>query len=213
MNRHVLPLATLLIPLAVIMTGCQSSPYRSDQGALFGGLLGAGTGAVLADMAGGNAGTGALIGAGVGAITGAVVGGELDRIEAQNRAQIEATLGRQIAAQAVHLEDVIAMQQAGVEDALIINHVRSHGIASPLTTEDVILLTQSGVSTPVIKAMQTPRPHVIRASTVPCAPPVVIQQHHYGYPHYPHYYSHHDWHGHHRPHGRVGWGISLHSGH
>jgi hypothetical protein len=46
-------------------------PYDPGQRAVGGGLLGAGTGAAIGGLAGGNAGTGALIGGAVGAVGGA----------------------------------------------------------------------------------------------------------------------------------------------
>lgn len=46
-------------------------PYSPGQRAVGGGLLGAGAGAAIGGLAGGNAGTGALIGGGLGAIGGA----------------------------------------------------------------------------------------------------------------------------------------------
>jgi len=207
MKRSTSARCGLLFCLALLSLGCHASPYRSDQGALFGGLLGAGTGALLADAAGGSAGTGALIGAGAGAITGAIVGDELDQIEAQNRAQIEAQLGRQLAAGSVRLDEVVAMSKAGVDEGLIINHIHAHGVERLPTTDDVIFLSQSGVSTNVIKVMQTPQPRVVRASAAPAPPPVIIEEHHYGYPAC---YPRHHWHGHRPPH-RFNWGFSFHS--
>ena len=50
--------------LAVPSAGC-NSPYRSDKGALVGGLSGAGLGAIVGNAVG-NTGAGAAIGAGVG---------------------------------------------------------------------------------------------------------------------------------------------------
>jgi len=147
-SRWFAPAAGVGLALLVACYGCHS-PYRSDQGALFGGLLGAGTGAIVGEALG-NPGAGAAIGAGVGALSGAAVGSELDEIEAQNRAMIEAQLGRQLAAGAVQLDDVVAMAQAGVDDQLIINHIRAHGMAAPLSASDIILLKQQGVSSQVI---------------------------------------------------------------
>jgi len=200
-----LALATLTL---VSLIGCQS-PYRSDQGALFGGLLGAGTGAIVGDALG-NAGAGAAIGAGVGALSGAVVGSELDQIEAQNRAAIAQQLGREVSANAVSLDDVVAMSNAGVDEELIVTHVRAHGMAAPLQTSDLIFLQQQNVGTRVIKAMQEPPPQpksvVVRQ---PSPPPVVIHEYSpapsfwhdpcYG----PHYYAPR-----HRSH--VSWGMSFH---
>ena len=75
----------------LVAAGC-ASPYRSDQGALFGGVTGAGVGALVGEAAH-HPLAGAAIGAGVGAMTGAAVGNDLDQIEARNRAEIAARLG------------------------------------------------------------------------------------------------------------------------
>ncbi len=208
MNRPAVTLATLVVLITLLAAGCRS-PYRSDQGALFGGLLGAGTGAIVGNAVG-NPGAGAAIGAGVGALTGAAIGEELDQIEAQNRAMIEQQLGRQLAAGAVAIDDVVAMSAAGVNDELIVNHIRAHGVAGPLATEDVISLHKQGVSTRVIKALQEP-PRMARASVVtqPVPAPVIVEEHHYGLPLWGpprhHYYQH--WRR--RPRPGVSWGVSV----
>ncbi len=179
MSHKTLATTMLCLALALSTTGCQS-PYRADRGALAGGLLGAGTGAIIGDAMG-NAGAGAAIGAGVGALSGAVIGSELDQIEASNRAAISRQLGRQVSANAVTVEDVIAMSEAGVDDELIVSHVRAHGMTTPPCDSDLITLTERNVSTSVIKAMQEPprRPVVVRRS----APaPIVVEEYHYGAP-------------------------------
>ena len=186
----------LMCVIAVSALGCRS-PYRSDQGALLGGLLGAGAGAIVGNQLG-NTGAGAAIGAGLGVISGAVIGSELDEIEAENRAAIAQQMGREISASAVTIDDVISMTQSSVADELIVTHIRAHGVARPLEPSDLAYLTQQGVSTPVIKAMQEPprrpapaaQPVVIRESR----PPIIIREYHndpFCDPHYsPHYYSH-----------------------
>ena len=103
----------------------------------------------------GNTGAGAAIGAGVGALSGAAIGAGMDESEARNRALIEARLGRQVAAGAVTIPDVVAMTRSGVDEGLIINHVHAHGLAAPLQASDVIYLQQQGVSRNVIAVMQT----------------------------------------------------------
>ena len=209
MNRRACFTMTLVITVAVSLSGCQS-PYRADQGALFGGLLGAGTGAIIGQSLG-NAGAGAAIGAGVGALSGAVIGSELDAIEAQNRAAIAQHLGREVSANAVTLSDVVEMTSAGVNEELIVNHVRAHGIAAPLQTSDLIFLQQQNVSTRVIKAMQEPPPRPVRTVMVREAPPVVIHEYPYGPPACGPYYNHHSYgrrHSRHRSH--VDWGFSFH---
>ena len=60
----------VLIPLAVSLAGCG---YDRGDRALSGGLLGAGGGAAIAGIAGGNLGTGALIGGAAGALGGALI--------------------------------------------------------------------------------------------------------------------------------------------
>src|SRR3954447_21040044 len=77
--------ATWGLLLTAAAAGC-ASPYRSDQGAVLGGLGGAGVGAIVGNAVG-NTGAGAAIGAGVGALSGAAIGGSLDDIEARNRAE------------------------------------------------------------------------------------------------------------------------------
>lgn len=63
-----LMLATTLLASGLGLAACGHSPVTR---ALTGGALGAGAGAGVAAITGGNVGTGALIGGGVGAIGGA----------------------------------------------------------------------------------------------------------------------------------------------
>lgn len=188
--------------LALAGSGCRS-PYHQDQGALFGGLTGAGVGA-LVGSATGHTGAGAAIGAGVGALTGSAVGASLDDIEARNRAEIEARLGRPVAAGAVSIDEVVAMTQAGVNEEVIATHVRSHGLARPLQTNDLIYLQNCHVSARVIRAMQEPPPPgpVVVAQG---PPPVIVEEHYYGRPYGCYHY--------HRPPPRVGFGFTYHHHH
>jgi hypothetical protein len=206
--------ACLVLAFALIFApalGC-NSPYRADRGALFGGLVGAGTGALIGDAVG-NAGAGAAIGAGVGAISGAVVGSELDEIEARNQAMIEQQLGRQLAAGAVTIDDVLAMTRAGVNDELIVNHINAHGMARTLQASDLIMLQQSGVSTRVISAMQNPPPQPAKAVVVrePAPTPVIVEEYHYGPPVWRPYYGPHHYYRHYPPRSGVSWGLSFHN--
>ena len=200
MSKTRLLLAVCL--LSASAAGCRS-PYRSDQGALFGGLMGAGVGAIVGNAVGDPL-AGAAIGAGAGAISGAVVGDQLDQIEAQNQAEIEARLGRPIAAGAVSIDDVIAMTQAGVEEEVIVNHVRIHGALHPLQTVDIIHLKNSGVGPRVISAMQSPP---VERTVVRQAPPVIVEEYYYDDPwchHRPYYHHHYRHHHHHNPHVSIG---------
>jgi outer membrane lipoprotein SlyB len=143
----------------LVASGC-NSPYRSDQGALFGGLTGAGLGA-LVGSASGNAGAGAAIGAGVGAVSGAAVGGSLDEIEASNRAEIAARLGRPAPTGTVTIDDVVAMTRAGVSEDVIVTHVSRHGAARPPQAGDLIVLQQQGVSPRVVQTLQNSGPPAV----------------------------------------------------
>lgn len=205
MDQRLLRLLSLLCTMAFIQGGC-SSPYYADRGALMGAGVGTGVGA-LTGAAVGHPGVGALVGAGVGTLTGAAVGSGLDDIEARNRAEIAATLGRQVPPGNVSLPDVIAMTKAGVNEELIVNHIRANGLAQPLQSGDLIMLQNSGVSTRVISALQTsPQP----GAPAPVAPVAVPAPYYGPYPYYPppywappppYYYY--------RPRPVVGWGVSV----
>jgi hypothetical protein len=173
-----------LVPICLCVTlvlgGC-ASPYKSDQGALFGGLLGAGTGAIVGSALHAP-GAGAAIGAGVGALSGAAVGNALDEQDAKNRAMIASQLGRQIPANPVTVPDVINMTRANVDEELIFNHVRTHGVAAPLQAQDVIAMQQQGVSKRVIAIMQEPPPVQPQPMIVQQGPPQPMYVEEYPYP-------------------------------
>jgi osmotically inducible lipoprotein OsmB len=59
----------LIAGLTLMLSACGETPGTR---AVSGGLLGAGTGAAVSGISGGNAGKGALIGGGIGALGGAV---------------------------------------------------------------------------------------------------------------------------------------------
>lgn len=197
--------ALLGLVSAMLLAGC-NSPYHADRGALLGGGLGAATGAIVGS-ASGHPGAGAAIGAGVGALSGAAIGAGMDESEARNRALIEQRLGRQVAAGAVTLQEVVQMTRAGVADDLIVNHVRSHGMSGPMQASDLIYLQQQGISQRVIEAMQTTPPAVAGPVAVPVygAPPAVIVEERWGPPYWYHHRPYHDC----APRPGVHWGISV----
>jgi hypothetical protein len=175
MPRRLRALACLT---AIAAAGCRG-PYYQSQGTAVGALGGAGVGA-LVGSATGDTGAGALIGAGVGALTGNVVGASLDDIEARNRAEIAASMGRPVAPGAATPQEVVAMTRAGVSPPLIVNYINTSGVAQPVGPQDVIYLTQQGVPPDVIQAMQTPRVAQSPTVVVPGPPPpVVVEQVYY----------------------------------
>jgi hypothetical protein len=166
----------------VTAAGCASpySPsYHTDEGAVAGGLVGAGTGAIVGHALG-STGAGALLGAGVGVLGGAAIGSSMDEADARNRAIIAARLGRQLAAGAVSPEDVVAMSRAGVNEEVIINQIRAHGVTRQLQANDLISLQQQGVTPRVIEVMQ---------QTLAAQPPAAVYQPYdpYAYPGYYYY--------------------------
>ncbi len=73
-----------LLAATTLAAGCNTTP--TQDGAVVGGLLGAGAGAIIGNQSG-HAGEGALIGAGAGALTGAIVGDQVDeRRQRRNQA-------------------------------------------------------------------------------------------------------------------------------
>gem|GEM_PF-434201 len=202
------PSAAFLPLVSVVILGC-ASPYYADRGALLGGVLGAGTGAVMGKALGSTA-AGALLGAGVGAVAGAAVGESLDEIEARNRAMIAAQLGREVGPGPVSIEDIVMMVKAGVEEELIINHIRAHGVTRQPGPHEIVTLRQEGVSAAIIRAIQDAGPYSPRSAVVireSPPPPVIIEEYHYapwwwGGPRYRYYY-------HHPPRSRITWGFSF----
>lgn len=64
-----------VLAASTLIAGCNTTP--TQDGAVVGGVLGAGAGAIIGNQSG-HAGGGALIGAGAGALTGAIVGDQVD---------------------------------------------------------------------------------------------------------------------------------------
>lgn len=83
---------------AFVLAGCQTvNPYtgqpetaNATRGAIIGGLIGAGVGALTNTSSGRQSARNALIGAGVGALAGAAVGGYMDKQEAELRDRLRA---------------------------------------------------------------------------------------------------------------------------
>jgi outer membrane protein OmpA-like peptidoglycan-associated protein len=87
-----------LAAAALVLAGCTTTdPYTGEQktsnatqGAIIGGLLGAGVGALTNTSSGKQAARNALIGAGVGALAGGAIGGYMDKQEAELRNRLRA---------------------------------------------------------------------------------------------------------------------------
>jgi hypothetical protein len=125
---------------------------------------------------------------------------------------IAAQLGREVGPGPVSIEEIVMMTKAGVEDELIINHIRHNGVTRQPGPHELVTLRQEGVSAAVIRAIQEaavgpqpPKTVVIREAA---PPPVVIEEYHYGPPwwYYPRYRYHYH---HYPPRSRVSWGFSI----
>ena len=151
MIRHKLFLASALA-LASGAAGC-AHMTPTERGMGVGGLIGAGTGALVGNAVG-KTGAGALVGAGVGALTGGLMGNAVE--QAEHRAEVRAA--NAAAAQApprgpLGMMDVVSMSQSGVSDPVIISQIRTTGSVFHLSSNDTIYLEQQGVSDPVITEM------------------------------------------------------------
>ena len=129
--------------------GC-SSMNNTEAGALGGGAIGAGVGA-LVGAATGHAGAGALIGGATGAGIGALAGHSEDRAEARQKKAVDDYYA---AHPPVSINDVIQMTQSHISDDIIIGQIRSSASAYALTAADITMMKQQGVSDRVIAYMQ-----------------------------------------------------------
>jgi surface antigen len=164
-------IAIALIGSLGLMTavGCESLPGdRQTQGAVIGGLGGAAAGATVAGSD--NRLTGALIGGALGAGGGWLIGRELDKNDEQEARQAHQRAQESPARpQDVHnaptadlnrdgfvtLDEVIAMQQAGLSDHEMVQRLEATGQIFALSVDQEQQLRNAGVSQNVIQHMRT----------------------------------------------------------
>jgi uncharacterized protein YcfJ len=142
--------------LMMLLAACQTPQGETDRtagGALAGGAIGAGTGAIIGS-ASGHAGEGALIGGTIGAATGAIVGNQIDQAQREKvQQQNPQTLQRVDTGQPLGLADIKALARAGVSDDIIISQIRNSRTVYRLSTAEIIDLKNAGVSNRVIDFM------------------------------------------------------------
>jgi len=166
-------LTTLVLTLALLLglaVGCDSLPgNKKTQGAVIGGAGGAAAGAVLSKN---NRLLGALIGGALGAGGGYLIGAQVEKaddpddrdeaIRASKEAEANPATAEQVkdAANAdinrngyVTLDEVIAMERAGLSDDEMIRRLRLTNQIFELTTEQENRLRNEGVSNGVLTAM------------------------------------------------------------
>ena len=153
MNQNVYRAALVAALIAAGCTTYEGQPDRTGSGALFGGVLGAGTGAIVGSATG-HAGAGALIGGALGALTGGIVGNAMDQQQREILAQQNPqTLQRVEQGQPLGLADIKALSKAGVSAEVIISQIRNAHTVYRLSTAEIIDLKDSGVSERVIDYM------------------------------------------------------------
>lgn len=186
MNHSSVGLAIMAVGL--VLVGCETPegrPDRTASGALTGGAIGAGTGAIIGS-ASHHDGEGALIGSAIGALTGGLIGHSMDQAQHERlREQSPQTLQRIEQGQPLGLADIKALSKAGVSDEVIISQIRNSRTAYHLSTPEIIDLKDSGVSERVIDFMintailypSSPPPPVVEYQQIavvePPPPPIV----------------------------------------
>jgi hypothetical protein len=122
------------------------------------------------------------------AASSAPLGTTLDDIDARNRADIAAQLGRPVAPGPATPAEVAAMTHAGVDPRFIISYINRSTNINPITEQDVIYLHQQGVNEQVIQAMLTPGAAYSRSEIARTMPPrILIIEEPWPYYDYPHY--------------------------
>jgi len=175
----------VMLVVTLLLTGCETpsgQPDRTASGALLGGMLGAGTGALIGNYSGHRTAAGAAIGGALGALTGGIIGHALDQQQRETLSrQSPATLQRVEQGQPLGLADIKALAKAGVSDEVIISQIRASRTVYHLTTAEIIELKDAGVSQKVIDFMiNTPSginalpPSSTPTATVPPPPSTVV---------------------------------------
>jgi len=145
-------LAIFCIALLIILplSGCASNQSRVAEGAVIGGIIGAGAGGIIGHQSHHGA-EGAGIGAAVGILTGALIGSQISK--PQNPSSSGQLSGGPSANQ-MSMQSIINMSKQGVNDAVIIDRIRMSGSKFTLTQQDVDYFKKEGVSDAVIAVMQ-----------------------------------------------------------
>ena len=140
----------------LIVAGCYTPDGRPDRaagGALVGGAIGAGTGAIIGSATR-HAGEGALIGGAIGALSGAIIGGNIDEAQREHiREEHPQTYAHMERGQPLTLADVKALAAAGVSDEVIVSQIRSSRTIYRLSANEIIDLHDAGISNRVIDFM------------------------------------------------------------
>ena len=168
------------LAIALLLAGCISGP-NARSGSVAGGLTGGAIGAI-AGAPKNKSLEGAAIGALAGTAVGGVIGDQVDREVAQVEAQQQLYL-QNARQNAITMDKLIQMTQAGLADQLIINQIHNDGVVAVLSSEDLVSLKENGVSDRVIAAWQKTPP---LGTAIPASRgrPVIVEEHHWVDPHW-----------------------------
>ena len=100
----------------------------------------------------------------------APLGTSLDDIDARNRSDIAAQLGRPVAPGPATPQEVVAMSRAGIDSRFIISYINRSIDMRPVDAQDVIYMHDQGVNEQVIQAMLTPGSACSRAEVARAMP-------------------------------------------
>ena len=150
-------LLSLSLAAGILLTdGCytpEGQPDRTASGALAGGAIGAGTGAIIGSATR-HAGEGALIGGAIGALSGALIGNSAEEAQRERiREENPQTLNRIDQGQPLTLADIKALSKAGVSEEVILSQIRNSRTVYRLAANEIIELHDAGVSNRVIDFM------------------------------------------------------------
>lgn len=130
----------------VILAGCET---KTETGALVGGAIGVGAGAIIGQDIGG-----AAVGGAVGALAGGAIGYAMEK---QDRKTMEKkapdTLNKIDRGEQLSIRDVEKMSSAGINDDVIINQIKATNSVFYLSADDIVELKNAGVSQHVINYM------------------------------------------------------------
>lgn len=133
----------MILVLALIVAGCETTGPKTTTGAVAGGLIGATAGGIIGHQSGSGL-EGAAIGAAVGALSGGLIGNQLDKADKKALAQNPNYLT---------YPSIVDMAQKGVPDAVIISEIQRTNSVYNLNSEIITYLKQNKVSDRVIDYM------------------------------------------------------------
>ena len=145
----------LLVCLALVASsaGCASSPNRTAEGAVIGGAVGAGAGAIIGHQSG-ETGEGAALGGLVGALAGSLLGSQVQKQPAPASQANPTGPASAVNPNQMSIQQVVDLSKQGVHEDVIVDKIHLTNSRFTLSADDVNYLKSQGVSQKVISVMQ-----------------------------------------------------------